>query len=195
MHVYNCCSFIISLITVPRAVTAVLMARVQTHFYSTCPFSISLPSLSSSPATCLPHGSNPGLLAEPVEIQPGDCQPVYVPSYDPYKVDHISIDAELLHLDNSLPQCHMTVHEVPGCVDPALLNIQIKDRYAVSRCVTRNFIAYTQVWVNLACAAELQQAGPATSSGTQTVGVSSSFQPPNRHRSLTPGSKTGVLQS
>ena len=66
------------------------------------------------------------------------------------EVDHVSIDAELFWQE-SLDQCTIAVHELPGCTEPPLIQKEIGRGKALSECEERNFATFTQVWVKLEC--------------------------------------------
>jgi hypothetical protein len=83
---------------------------------------------------------------------------VDTPLRDDSKVDYLSVDAELLIIEPGT-QCNVTVHEVPGCDDPPLLQTPLQNGLAHSDCVERNFITYTAVWVRLDCG-QVQEALP-----------------------------------
>lgn len=121
--------------------TTITGARIWTHFYPSC-------STSSS-------FSEAGLTPPLVDVLAGTCTEVTTPSPDSDQVDYISIDAELVVVaqPSQSQQCNVTVHEVPGCVDPPLIEAPVRDdRRATSGCAERNFKAYSAVWVRLDCA-------------------------------------------
>ncbi|KAF7166490.1 hypothetical protein CNMCM6106_002301 [Aspergillus hiratsukae] len=67
-------------------------------------------------------------------------------------VTHMSFDAEVeVDVTSSAEKCTIAVHEVPGCVDPPLLQEEVEHGFASSDCVPRNFVSYNQVWVRLDC--------------------------------------------
>jgi hypothetical protein len=78
----------------------------------------------------------------------------------------MSFDAEV-KVEGTRPEtCRIAIHEVPGCVDPPLLEEEVKHGFASSDCVPRNFVSYNQVWVRLDC--EEEKDGEVQSSGQPT---------------------------
>ncbi|KAJ5435648.1 hypothetical protein N7445_006533 [Penicillium cf. griseofulvum] len=153
----------ISLSLLSSTVHAQSIARVWTHFYPNCP---------GEPFSNLDTYENYQVSAPPQNITVDICQNIAVPSYERSLVSAISIDAELLSHRHDLPfleggsDCNITVHEVPGCIDPPLINQEIRDGVEVSQCVPRQ-IVYTQVWVKLICDSE----SPLTTENTPTKGT------------------------
>lgn len=80
----------------------------------------------------------------------------------------MSFDAEV-EVTDSAKKCTIAVHEVPGCVDPPLLEEEVEHGFASSDCVPRNFVSYNQVWVRLDC---------------EDAEVQSSVQPAHTHKPL-----------
>lgn len=65
----------------------------------------------------------------------------------------MAVELELLNV-TPFQQCNVTLHEVAGCIDEALLTAPVKDRRARSGCTERNFGAWSDVWVQLDCEEE-----------------------------------------
>lgn len=80
--------------------------------------------------------------------------------YERNLVNHVSLDAELVshhHYGESgdveiNPDCgcKVTLHEVPGCIDPPLVSTPLEHRAAVSTCAARQ-LSYSEVWAKLTC--------------------------------------------
>ncbi|KXG50571.1 uncharacterized protein PGRI_043380 [Penicillium griseofulvum] len=144
----------ISLSLLSSTVHAQSTARVWTHFYPNCP---------GQPSSNLDTYENYHVSAPPQNITVDICQNIAVPSYERNLVSAISIDAELL--SNHGSGCNITVHEVPSCIDPPLINQEIRDGVEISQCAPRQ-IMYTQIWVKLICDGEI----PLTTENTPTQG-------------------------
>ncbi|CAI7609567.1 unnamed protein product [Penicillium glandicola] len=138
----------ISLSLLSGTIHAQSIARVWTHFYPNCP---------GEAFSKLDTYENYQESAPYQDITEGSCKNFAVPSYERNLVSSISVDAELLSHNHDLPfleggsGCNITVHEVPECIDPPLISKEIRDGVEVSECESRNFVAYSQVWVNLVC--------------------------------------------
>ncbi|KAJ6137591.1 hypothetical protein N7471_004077 [Penicillium samsonianum] len=141
-------SSFISLSLLSTTVHAQSIARVWTHFYPNCP---------GEAFSKLDTYENYQESAPSQDIVVDSCKSFAVPSYEHDLVSSISVDAELLLHNHDLPfleggsGCNITVHEVPGCIDPPLINKEIRNGVEVSQCEPRQFVAYSQVWVNLVC--------------------------------------------
>ncbi|GAB1193606.1 hypothetical protein APSETT444_002827 [Aspergillus pseudonomiae] len=79
-----------------------------------------------------------------VDVVAEKCQEVPVPLRYTMEVDHVSIDAELFWQE-SLDQCTIAVHELPGCTEPPLIQKEIGRGKALSECEERNFATFTQL--------------------------------------------------
>ncbi|CAG7963307.1 unnamed protein product [Penicillium olsonii] len=129
-------------------ISAESIARVWTHFYPNCP---------GDAFSKLDTYENYQESAPSEDIKVNSCKNIAVPSYEHSLVSAISVDAELLSHRHDLPflqggsGCNITIHEVPGCIDPPLITKEIRDGVAVSQCEQRSFAAYSQIWVNLVC--------------------------------------------
>ncbi|KAJ5834224.1 hypothetical protein N7447_000250 [Penicillium robsamsonii] len=138
---------LISLSLLSSTVHAQTIARVWTHFYPNCP---------GEPFSKLDTYENYQESTPPQDITVDICTSFAVPSAERSLVSAISVDAELLSHNHDLPfleggsGCNVTVHEVPGCIDPALITKEVRDGVEVSQCEVRQ-IVYTQVWVKLVC--------------------------------------------
>ncbi|KAG0158707.1 hypothetical protein PDIDSM_6226 [Penicillium digitatum] len=123
-------------------------ARVWTHFYPNCP---------GEAFSKLDTYENYQESTPSQDITVDSCKNFAVPSYEHNLVSAISVDAELLFHNHDLPfseggsGCNITVHEVPGCIDPPLINKEIRNGVEISQCEPRQLVAYSQVWVNLVC--------------------------------------------
>ncbi|KAJ5961132.1 uncharacterized protein N7479_008282 [Penicillium vulpinum] len=139
---------LISLSLLSGTIHAQSIARVWTHFYPNCP---------GEAFSKLDTYENYQESAPSQDITEGSCKNFAVPSYERNLVSAISVDSELLSHSHDLPfleggsGCNITVHEVPGCIDPPLITKEIRDGVEVSQCEPRKFVAYTQVWVDLVC--------------------------------------------
>ncbi|RHZ54462.1 uncharacterized protein CDV56_105436 [Aspergillus thermomutatus] len=132
-------------------------ARIWTEFFPSCPIDRVHPSSDD-----LPHEE----FISATNISPGTCAAVFVPlSYGP-EVTHLSFAAEV---ESAAGNCTIAVHEVPGCVDPPLLEEEVEHGFAVSDCVPRNLLAYNQVWAKLDCEED-----------EEVVGVQSTVRPAHR---------------
>lgn len=125
------------------------IARVWTHFYPNCP---------GEPFSNLDTFENYEETAPAEEITVGSCASIGVPSYKHNLVSAISVDAELVSHEKGHPfppengpNCNITLHEVPNCVDPPLINKELRNGVEVSDCQARQFAAYSEVWVKLVC--------------------------------------------
>lgn len=138
----------ISLSLLSSTIHAQSIARVWTHFYPNCP---------GEPFTKLDTYENYQESAPSQDITVGSCKNFPVPSYEHNLVSAMSVDAELLSHNHDLPfleggsGCNITVHEVPECIDPPLISKEIRNGVEISECEPRQFVAYSQVWVNLVC--------------------------------------------
>ena len=128
---------------------AATTARVWAHFYPSCP---------GDAFSDLGTYENYQETAPSADVTVGNCANIAVPSYEHNLVSSISVDAELLSHEKGHPfppeehpDCNITVHEVPECVDPPLLNRELHNGVEVSQCKARNFAAYSEVWVQLSC--------------------------------------------
>ncbi|KAJ5468734.1 hypothetical protein N7475_006486 [Penicillium sp. IBT 31633x] len=145
---YSLTTSVLSLSLLSSTVHAQSIARVWTHFYPNCP---------GEPFTKLDTYENYHESTPPQDIEVGSCKNFAVPSYEHNLVRSISVDAELLSHDHDLPfmkgdsGCNITVHQVPECIDPPLISQEIRDGVVVSQCEPREFVAYSQVWINLVC--------------------------------------------
>lgn len=141
----------ISLSLLSGAVHAQSIARVWTHFYPNCPGE----TFSKLDTYEDYQESGPSQ-----DITLDSCKSFPVPSYEHNLVSAISVDAELLTHNHDLPfleggsGCNISVHEVPGCIDPPLINKEIRNGVEVSHCVPRQLVAYSQVWVNFVCGSD-----------------------------------------
>ncbi|CAI7626766.1 unnamed protein product [Penicillium viridicatum] len=133
----------ISLSLLSSTIHAQSIARVWTHFYPNCP---------GEAFTKLDTYENYHVSGPSQDITIDSCKSFAVPSYEHNLVSAISVDAELLSHNHDLPfleggsGCNITVHEVPGCIDPPLISKEIRNGVEVSQCEPRH-----QVWVNLVC--------------------------------------------
>lgn len=87
------------------------------------------------------------------DILANTCQGVSISSLPNHRlpdVDHVSIDAEMFWSE-PFDHCNITVHEVPGCMDPPLIEKGIRHRVGMSECAERRFAPFEQIWVKLAC--------------------------------------------
>ncbi|KAK5678389.1 hypothetical protein LTS12_029408 [Elasticomyces elasticus] len=87
------------------------------------------------------------------DIQANRCQGISVSSVPNHRlpnVDHISIDADVFWSE-PFDRCNITVHEIPNCMDPPLIEKEIQHRKGVSECAERRFAPFDQVWVKLNC--------------------------------------------
>ena len=87
------------------------------------------------------------------DVQSGTCQSISIDSLPDSRiqnVDHVSVDAEIFWSE-PFDKCNITVHEVPGCVDPPVIQKEIRHRVGVSECAQRRFSPFDQVWVKLDC--------------------------------------------
>ncbi|CEO59362.1 hypothetical protein PMG11_04039 [Penicillium brasilianum] len=126
-----------------------ITARVWAHFYPNCP---------GEPFSNLDTYENYEETAPSLVITTGMCANVGVPSYEHNLVSAISVDAELLSQDSGRPyppqtgpRCNITVHEVPECIDPPLINKELSQGVEISQCEPRSFAAYSEIWLQLVC--------------------------------------------
>ncbi|CAP74192.1 hypothetical protein E8E15_009829 [Penicillium rubens] len=167
----------ISLSLLSGTVHAESIARVWTHFYPNCPGE----AFSNLDTYEKYHVSGPSQ-----NITQGSCKSFSVPSYEKNLVDAISVDAELLSNDHDLPflsggsGCNITVHEVPECIDPPLISKEIRDGVAISQCASRQFVAYSQVWVNLVCDSD----SPLHNENIPTHGAKENNKQADTHQSI-----------
>lgn len=144
-------STFLALSMLSSTISAESVARVWTHFYPNCP---------GDAFSKLDTYENYEENAPSQDITVNSCKNIAVPSYEHSLVSAMSVDAELLSHNHNLPflsggsGCNITIHEVPGCIDPPLITKEIRNGVAVSQCEQRSFAAYSQVWVNLICDAE-----------------------------------------
>ncbi|KAL2006686.1 hypothetical protein VTN00DRAFT_9354 [Thermoascus crustaceus] len=175
MHLSNLLALTTTLLLPLSVSTTLTAARVQTHFYPYCTSEagVTPPVDDDSSAT--------------VDVRAGTCAEVNTPSQDNDKVDYLSIDAELLVGQQQQPpfqsqsqsqsqRCNVTVHEVPGCVDPPLVVAPFHGRTARSGCQMRNFKAYSSVWVRLDCADGGAGAGSGSRTGAGAAGPTAAYQ-------------------
>ncbi|KAJ5774685.1 hypothetical protein N7457_009581 [Penicillium paradoxum] len=133
---------LVSLSLLSSTIHAQTIARVWTHFYPNCP---------GQPFTNLDTYENYHESSPSQDITVGSCKNFPVPSYERSLVSAISVDAELLSHNHDLPfleggsGCNITVHEVPGCIDPPLISQEIRNGVEISQCEPRHFVAYSQV--------------------------------------------------
>ncbi|KAJ5658718.1 uncharacterized protein N7484_002367 [Penicillium longicatenatum] len=145
-------STLTSFILLSTPIHAATTARIWTHFYPSCP---------GEPFADLSSYENYEETVPTSKITAGVCTQVGVPSYEHNLVSAISIDAELLSNEKGHnfppedgPSCNITIHEVPECIDEPLLNKELHNGVEVSQCHERNFVAYSDVWVQLICEGE-----------------------------------------
>ncbi|GAB1201784.1 hypothetical protein APSETT445_000376 [Aspergillus pseudonomiae] len=118
--------------------SALSAARVWANFSPQCP---------ADDHTSYPDDPNLKLHEEfttAVDVVAEKCQEVPVPLRYTMEVDHVSIDAELFWQE-SLDQCTIAVHELPGCTEPPLIQKEIGRGKALSECEERNFATFTQL--------------------------------------------------
>jgi hypothetical protein len=135
----------LALLTTP--IHATTSARVWTHFYPSCP---------GDPFSDLASFENYEQIDPPQDINVGQCTNIGVPSYEHSLVSAISVDAEMLSREHSNyhtsgQNCNITVHEVPECIDPPLITKEIRNGFEISKCESRKFAAWSEVWVQLVC--------------------------------------------
>ncbi|KAJ5162802.1 uncharacterized protein N7500_004632 [Penicillium coprophilum] len=164
----------ISLCLLSCTVQAQSIARVWTHFYPSCP---------GEPFSNLDTYENHQESAPSQDITVDSCTSFAVPSYGRNLVSAISVDAELLSNGHDVPYleggsgCNITVHEVPGCIDPPLITKEIRNGVEVSQCEPRQ-LAYTQVWVKLVCDSDSPlYGGNASTQGTKQSEQTDTKQP------------------
>ncbi|KAL1856700.1 hypothetical protein Plec18167_002420 [Paecilomyces lecythidis] len=150
MHFSNLATFTTLLFTTQH-VSALNGARIWTHFYPACSVDGITPGYSS-------------LMSPQADIRSGVCHEVPTPLSDDAKVSSLSVDAEAL-IAEAGTHCNVTVHEVPGCIDPPLVTASIRDGRAHSGCVERNFVTYSAVWVRLDCGQAKEELPSAGSDG------------------------------
>ncbi|KAJ5082386.1 hypothetical protein N7532_011429 [Penicillium argentinense] len=138
-----------TLLLLSTPIHANTIARVWTHFYPSCP---------GEPFSNLDTYENYEETVPAEEITVGSCANIGVPSYEHNLVSAISVDAELISHEKGHPyppeggpNCNITVHEVPECVDPPLITKALQNGVEVSGCEPRQFAAYSEVWVQLVC--------------------------------------------
>ncbi|KAJ5917377.1 hypothetical protein N7466_010931 [Penicillium verhagenii] len=141
-----------TLILLSTPIHAATTARVWTHFYPSCP---------GEPFADLSTYENYEETVRTTKVPAGTCTQVGVPSYEHNLVSAISIDAELLSNEKghpfppeNSPNCNITIHEVPECIDDPLLSKELHGGVEVSECHERNFVAYSDVWIQLVCEGE-----------------------------------------
>ncbi|OJJ49979.1 hypothetical protein ASPZODRAFT_13083 [Penicilliopsis zonata CBS 506.65] len=158
--------FLLFILLSPTLTAAIATARVWTTFYSTCPSDVFaepgpvLPSSSPSPSSSSSSSSSSFLepdanaeLANPsTDIHRGTCESIATLPLDEdgTQAKYISLDAELIWSE-PFDQCNVTIHELPGCVDPPLINRSFRSQYILSECVARTTTAYDTVWARLEC--------------------------------------------
>lgn len=142
-------STLTTLFLLSAPIHAGITARVWTHFYPNCP---------GEPFSTLDTYENYEETAPSTEIATGMCANIGVPSYEHNLVSAISVDAELLSQESgdpyppeTGPNCNITVHEVPECIDPPLISKTLRNGVGVSQCEPRSFAAYSEVWLQLVC--------------------------------------------
>lgn len=140
---------ILTALILATPIHAATTARVWTHFYPSCP---------GDPFSDLKTYENYEETAPSTEITAGMCTMLGVPSYHRNLVSSISVDAEIVSHEKGhpfppedAPTCNITLHEVPGCSEPPLINNELHNGVEVSQCEPRRFAAYTDVWVQLVC--------------------------------------------
>lgn len=140
---------ILTTLLLATPIHAATTARVWTHFYPSCP---------GDPFSDLKTYENYEETAPPTKITVGQCTTVGVPSYEHNLVSAISVDAEILSHEKGhpfppedAPNCNITLHEVPGCSEPPLINKELHNGVEVSQCESRRFAAYSDVWLKLTC--------------------------------------------
>ncbi|RHZ61974.1 hypothetical protein CDV55_106863 [Aspergillus turcosus] len=146
MHFTNHLLALLPILTVSLASPPTARARIWAEFFPSCPINRIHPA---SAPDHLPHEE----FISALNLSPGTCAPIYVPLSYGAEVTHMSFDAEV-EVDATGPEaekCTISVHEVPGCVDPPLLEEEVEHGFASSDCVPRNFVSYNQVWVRLDC--------------------------------------------
>ncbi|KAI9040851.1 uncharacterized protein KD926_007659 [Aspergillus affinis] len=99
-------------------------------------------------------------------LRPGACVGLPVPlEYSSLLVDHLSVSASIQHTHprplrgakakkrEGKEQCKITVHELPGCEQEPILDVEIDEgeRSVESGCVRRKFLAFELVWAKLSC--------------------------------------------
>ncbi|KAJ5291225.1 hypothetical protein N7478_000476 [Penicillium angulare] len=138
-----------TLILLSTPIHAATTARVWTHFYPSCP---------GEPFSDLATYENYEETAPSKDISAGQCMQIGVPSYEHNLVSALSVDAEFLSKEkghpfppSNNPNCNITVHEVPGCIDDPLITHELHNGVEVSECHERNFAAYSDIWVQLVC--------------------------------------------
>ncbi|KAJ5711320.1 hypothetical protein N7488_005476 [Penicillium malachiteum] len=138
-----------TLLLLSTPIHATITARVWTHFYPSCP---------GEPFADLTTYENYEETAPSKDITAGQCIQIGVPSYEHNLVSALSVDAEILSQEKghpfppeNAPNCNITVHEVPECIEDPLINNELHNGVEVSSCHERNFAAYSDVWVKLVC--------------------------------------------
>ncbi|KAF7717479.1 Uncharacterized protein PECH_007967 [Penicillium ucsense] len=128
---------------------ATITAKVWAHFYPNCP---------GDPYSTLDAYESYEETAPTKVITAGVCTSFGVPSFNHQLVSSISVDAELtpkdyqtLYPSDTGARCNITVHEEPECIDPALINQELHQGVEVSKCETRSFAAFSQIWIQLNC--------------------------------------------
>ncbi|KAJ5161680.1 hypothetical protein N7492_007072 [Penicillium capsulatum] len=140
---------ILTTLILSTPIHAATTARVWTHFYPSCP---------GDPFTELKTYENYEETVPSINIHAGQCTNIAVPSYERNLVSAISVDAEIVSHEKGhpfppedAPNCNITLHEVPGCSEPPLINKELHNGVEVSPCESRRFAAYSEVWVQLVC--------------------------------------------
>lgn len=140
---------ILTLFLLSTPIHATTTARIWTHFFPSCP---------GQPFSNLDTYENYEETAPSQIITAGACANIGVPSYEQNLVSSVSVDGEIISNEpgypiptETKPCCNVTLHEVPGCVDPPLITKNLHDGVEVSECASRHFAAYTEVWVKLDC--------------------------------------------
>ena len=176
-----------TLVLLSTPIHAVTTARVWTHFYPSCP---------GSPFADLDTYENYEETAPSKDITAGQCIQIGVPSYEHNLVSAISVDAEILSHErghpyppSDAPNCNITIHEVPECIEKPLVSQELHNGVEVGQCHERNFVAYSDIWVQLVCpdaAEEEAEALPKQQQDTPRIDETSSVESTSNVQ--TPGS-------
>ncbi|KAJ5578352.1 uncharacterized protein N7459_007316 [Penicillium hispanicum] len=165
---------------------ATTTARVWTHFFPSCP---------GEPFSDLSTYENYEETAPSQVVPVGSCANIGVPSYEHNLVSAISVDGELISNEpghpfppEDGPSCNVTLHEVPGCVDPPLITKPLHDGVEVSKCESRRFAAYSEVWVKLVCEDQAEESLEDQKEDIPRIDETASIQHSNNVQ--TPGSNS-----
>ncbi|KAJ5204639.1 uncharacterized protein N7498_005518 [Penicillium cinerascens] len=176
---------IITLALLTTPIYAATSARVWAHFYPNCP---------GEPFSDMASYENYEETVPSQDITVGECANINVPSYEHNLVSAISVDAEMLSREHNNyffsdgANCNITVHEVPECVDPPLITKEIRNGVEVSQCESRNFAAWSEVWVQLICDDAVTESLEDESEGIPRIDVTAEVQQANNVQ--TPGSNS-----